>query len=106
MKIIKNGILITPEGEKRADLAIKDSIIAEIGDISPADGDEVYDAGGCYVYPGFIDGHTHLDLEVAGTVTADDFESGTRAAAAGGTTCVVDFATQYKGDTILNALET
>ena len=47
MKIIKNGILITPEGEKRADLAIKDSIIAEIGDISPADGDEVYDAGGC-----------------------------------------------------------
>lgn len=106
MKIIKNGILITPEGEKRADLAIKDGVIAEIGDISPADGDEVYDAGGCYVYPGFIDGHTHLDLEVAGTVTADDFESGTRAAAAGGTTCVVDFATQYKGDTVLNALET
>ncbi len=106
MNIIKNGILITPEGEKRADLAYEDGRIVRIGDIVPGDGDEVTDASGCYVYPGFIDGHTHLDLEVAGTVTADDFDSGSRAAVAGGTTCVVDFATQYKGDTVLNALET
>ena len=106
MKIIKNGILVTPEGLKEASLAIDGSAIAKIGEITEEPGDEVIDASGCYVYPGFIDGHTHLDLEVAGTVTADDFESGTRAAAAGGTTCVVDFATQYAGDTVLNALNT
>ena len=106
MTIIENGILVTPEGTKTASLAFENDRIVKIGAITPGNGDEVVDASGCYVFPGFIDGHTHLDLEVAGTVTADDFESGTRAAVAGGTTCVVDFATQYKGDTVLNALHT
>lgn len=106
MKIIKNGILVTEDGEVRASLAFDGGVIKEIGDIEPSPGDEVFDAEGCYVYPGFIDGHTHFDLDVGGMVTADDFESGTASAAAGGTTCVVDFATQYKGDTLLNALET
>lgn len=106
MKVIENGILITPEGKKKASLAFENGKIVKIGDFKAAEGDEVIDASGCYVYPGFIDGHTHLDLPVAGTVTADDFESGTTAAVCGGTTCVVDFATQYKGDTLLNALET
>ena len=106
MKIIENGILLTPDGEKKCSLGMEGRQIARIGDITPGPGDEVIDAAGCYVFPGFIDGHTHLDLPVAGTVTADDFASGTAAAVCGGTTTVVDFATQYKGDTVLNALET
>ncbi len=106
MIIIRNGTLVTEEGLIRADLALDQGKIAKIGEIPAAEGDEVADAEGCLVYPGFIDGHTHLDLPVAGTVTADDFESGTRGAVAGGTTSIVDFATQYKGDTVLNALET
>ena len=74
-----------------------------IGEIDPK---ECWTPPAAMYIPGFIDGHTHLDLPVAGTVTADDFASGTTAAVCGGTTTVVDFATQYKGDTILNALET
>lgn len=105
MKIIENGILVTPSGKKAASLAMEGGRIVKIGAITPAEGDEIIDASGCYVFPGFIDGHTHLDLPVGGQVTADDFESGTRAAAAGGTTCIVDFATQYKGDTLLGALD-
>ncbi len=106
LKIIKNGTLVTPDGLKREDLAFDDGKIVKIGEISPGEEDETIDASGCFVYPGFIDGHTHLDLPVAGTVTADDVGTGTRAAVCGGTTCVVDFATQYKGDTLLGALET
>ena len=106
MKIIKNGTLVTPGGLLKASLGMEGRTIAKIGEITPSKGDEIIDASGCYVYPGFIDGHTHFDLPVAGTVTADDFGSGTTAAVCGGTTTVVDFATQYKGDTILNALET
>ena len=106
MTIIENGILVTPEGEKRASLAFENGKIVKIGSLVPESGDEVVDASGCYVYPGFIDGHTHLDLPVGGNVTADDVETGTTAAVCGGTTCIVDFATQYKGDTLLNALHT
>ena len=106
MTIIVNGTLVTPDGERRTSLAVLDGKIKMIGEIEPREGDEVLDASGCYVFPGFIDGHTHLDLPVAGTLTADDFASGTAAAVCGGTTTVVDFATQYKGDTVLNALET
>ena len=106
MTIIVNGTLVTPDGERRTSLAVEDGKIKMIGEIEPREGDEVLDASGCYVFPGFIDGHTHLDLPVAGTLTADDFASGTAAAVCGGTTTVVDFATQYKGDTVLNALET
>ena len=76
MIIIRNGTLVTEEGLIRADLALDQGKIAKIGEIPAAEGDEVADAEGCLVYPGFIDGHTHLDLPVAGTVTADDFESG------------------------------
>ncbi len=106
MKIIENGILVTPDGEKKASLAFENGKIVKIGEIVPGEGDEVVDASGCYVYPGFIDGHTHLDLPVGGNVTADDVGTGTTAAVCGGTTCVVDFATQYKGDTLLGALHT
>ena len=106
MKIIQNGTLVTPKGLYDLSLAIYNGKIVEIGEIEPKPDDEIIDASGCYVFPGFIDAHTHLDLPVGGNLTADDFESGTRAAAAGGTTTIVDFATQYEGDTLLNALNT
>ena len=106
MTILVNGTLVTAEGERKASLAFDKGKIVSVGEITPRPEDEVVDAEGCYVFPGFIDGHTHLDLPVAGTVTADDFASGTTGAVCGGTTTVVDFATQYKGDTVLNALKT
>ena len=66
---------------------------------------EVVDVSGCLLFPGFIDAHTHFDLHVAGTVTADDFETGTRAAVRGGTTTIVDFGTQYPGETLADGLK-
>jgi dihydropyrimidinase len=68
-------------------------------------GDEVLDAAGCYVMPGGIDPHTHLEMPFMGTYSADDFESGTRAALAGGTTMVVDFCLPDPGQSLLEALK-
>lgn len=104
--IIQNGQLVSPQGLTKADLAIEDGRIAAIAEhIEPGENDTVQDAEGCYVFPGFIDGHTHLDMDSGVTVTADDFTTGTRAAVCGGTTTLVDFATQDKGDTLMHALE-
>ena len=72
--------------------------------IEPAAGDEVEDVGGCWVFPGFIDAHTHLQCWTGMDWTADSFETGTRAAACGGTTCVVDYATADRGVTMPDAL--
>ncbi len=105
MTIFQNGTLITPHGPEQASLAIAGDKIAAIGpNLAAGPDDAVVDAAGCLVFPGFIDGHTHLDLDNGYTRTADDFATGTRAAACGGTTTIVDFATQDKGDTMLNAL--
>ncbi len=105
MIILQNGTLITPEGPERAMLAMDGGRIARIApQLDAAPGDELVDASGCLVFPGFIDGHTHLDMGEGPTRTADDFESGTRAAACGGTTTIVDFATQAKGGTLADAL--
>lgn len=95
--LLKNGTLVSGEGSDKLDVLIEDEKIAAVGRALEADGAEVIDVSGKLLFPGFIDGHTHFDLEVAGTVTADDFETGTRAALAGGTTFVVDFASQDKG---------
>jgi len=81
-----------------------DGRIVEIGDLAPRPGEEVVDCSGCLVLPGGIETHTHLDLEAAGTVTADDFATGTRSALAGGTTTVLDFATQFHGETLMEGL--
>ncbi len=104
MKIIKNGTLVSPTKTWKADIAIKDNLIVNISDVIEAKpNDEVFDAHGCYVFPGFIDGHTHFDMDTGASHTADDFESGTKAAVVGGTTTIVDFATQEKGKSLKEA---
>lgn len=101
--VIQNGILVSGNDRQQADLLIDGEIIAAVG--AGLTGDTVIDASGCYVFPGFIDGHTHLAMPVAGTVTADDFATGSAAALAGGTTTLIDFATQDRGSTLAHALE-
>lgn len=101
-KVIKGGTVVTADLTYRADVRIDGGRIIEIGpDLS---GDEVLDASGCYVMPGGIDPHVHLEMPFMGTYSADDFESGTRAALAGGTTMVVDFCLPSPGQSLLEAL--
>lgn len=106
MTIIKNGTLVTPIGLQKEDLSIENGTIVSIGNLTPGPEDRVIDADGCWVFPGFIDQHTHLQANTGSAWTADDFATGTTAAVCGGTTSIVDFATQDKGDTLLNALKT
>lgn len=104
-RLIKNGILVNGTRSGRGDVLLDgEKILCVEESIEASKADEVVNAEGKLIFPGFIDAHTHFDLEVAGTVTADDFESGTKAALAGGTTTVVDFATQNKGETLKEAL--
>ena len=95
--LLKNGTVVSGTETKKADILIEGEKIAAVGENLPAEGAEVLDLKGKLLFPGFIDGHTHFDLEVAGTVTADDFETGTKAAILGGTTLVIDYASQDKG---------
>lgn len=101
--ILKGGTLVSPRGTKHADLLISGEKIVAVGRHLQADA-EVADVSGKLIFPGFIDAHTHFDLEVSDTVTADDFDGGTKAAIAGGVTTVVDFATQNKGESLTDAL--
>ncbi len=101
--VIKNGTIVTADLTYKADVLIEGGRIAAIGD--NLQGDRVLDATGCYVMPGGIDPHTHLEMPFMGTYSADDFESGTRAALAGGTTMVVDFALPSPGQGLLDALK-
>lgn len=95
--IIKNGTVITASESYKADVAVKNGKVVMISAGMEAEGDMVVDAAGKFVLPGAIDAHVHLELPVGSTVSADSYESGTRAAACGGTTMVIDFATQEKG---------
>ncbi|MCT4332015.1 dihydropyrimidinase [Paracoccus sp. YLB-12] len=101
--IIRNGTIVTADLTYKADVLIEGGKIAAIGD--GLVGDQTLDATGCYVMPGGIDPHTHLEMPFMGTYSADDFESGTRAALAGGTTMVVDFALPSPGQGLLDALQ-
>ena len=106
MILIQNGTLVFPGGSRKEDLLIDGEKIARIGaDLAVPEGCTVVDASGKLVFPGFIDAHTHFDLHVAGTVTIDDFASGTKAAAAGGTTTIIDFGTAYPGETLNEGLD-
>ena len=106
MTIIQHGTLVLPDGLMQGDLAFENGVITRVAPaIEAGAGDAVCEAAGCLVCPGFIDGHTHLDMDSGTTVTADDFASGSRAAACGGTTTLVDFATQERGGTLTDALD-
>ena len=105
-KIIKNGVVVTATDTYKADIEINDGIITRIGQNLHADDAEVIDAKGSYVFPGGIDPHTHLDMPFGGTVTKDDFESGTKAAAFGGTTTIIDFCLTSKGVPLKEAVHT
>lgn len=105
-KLIKNGTIVTAADTFQADILIDDGKVAQIGTNLTALGAEVIDAKGCLVLPGGIDPHTHLDMPFGGTVTKDDFETGTIAAAFGGTTTVIDFCLTNKGEPLKNAIQT
>ena len=104
--ILRGGFVVSGKSSRRADVLISDGKIEKIGHVmqgAPWD-TEVVDVSDCYLFPGFIDAHTHFDLDVAGTTTADDFESGTRSAICGGTTSIIDFACPNKGETLAHGL--
>ncbi|MDQ7774512.1 dihydropyrimidinase [Paracoccus aminovorans] len=101
--VIKGGTIVTADLSYPADVLIEGGRIAGIGE--GLAGDTVLDATGCYVMPGGIDPHTHLEMPFMGTYSSDDFESGTRGALAGGTTMVVDFALPAPGEGLLDALK-
>ena len=106
--LISNGTIVTAEGSQRADVLIDGETIAAIGaDLAGAGmtADETIDASARYVIPGAIDVHTHMELPFGGTFAKDTFETGTRAAAFGGTTTIVDFAVQTRGASLRDGLD-
>ncbi len=104
-KIIKGGTVVTPGGSVLADVGIAGEKIVAIGsELDPSEGHaEIIDAVGHYVIPGVLDVHVHLELPFCGTVSADDYRTGTRAAARGGVTSLIDFAIPYEGDSLHDA---
>lgn len=103
--VIKNGTIVTSSDAYVADIGIKDGKIEVISRELPIDGAEVIDAKDKFVFPGGVDVHTHFDMPFCGTRSNDDFETGTIAAACGGTTTIVDFCMQGKGQTLQDALD-
>ncbi len=105
--LIQNGTVVTSRETFLADVLIEGERIKEVGpNLTPAPGAAIIDAQGLYVMPGGIDAHTHLDMPFGGSTSADDFLTGTRAAAFGGTTSIIDFAIQPRGTRMRDALDT
>jgi len=100
MIVFKGGDVVSAAGTEKRELYVENGKI-----VPPGPADQVVDVSGCLLFPGFIDAHTHLDMPVSGTVTADSFPSGTAAAIAGGTTVILDFATQDRGHSLAEALD-
>lgn len=104
--LLRGGSVVSGQGVKRADVLLEDGKIAAVEEkIQDWNMDDRVDCAGKLLFPGFIDGHTHFDLEVGGTITADDFASGSRDALTGGTTTVIDFAAPDKGESLAQGLE-
>ena len=99
--LIKNGTIVTATESFVADLAVKDGKITAIGKDLDTDAKEIVDATGKLVLPGAIDAHTHMAMPFGGTVSADSYLAGTRAAACGGVTTIFDYPVQHAGETIL-----
>lgn len=103
--LIKNGRIVTAVDDYHADIFVNDETVTLIGRDLVIDADTIIDASGKLVIPGGVDPHTHNEMPFGATVTSDTFETGTRAAAHGGTTCIVDFAIQSRGTSTLEALD-
>jgi len=103
--LFTGGTVVVADGSFPADILVEDEKISAVGTYLSADGAETVDASGKLVMPGFIDAHTHMAMPFGGTVTADDWATGTAAAAAGGTTMLIDFALQEEGGTLAGAVE-
>ncbi len=103
--LIKNGRIVTAVDDYQADLLIEDEKVSVIGRTLDLESDRVIDASGKLVIPGGIDPHTHMELPFGGTSSSDDFRTGTIAAAHGGTTTIIDFAVQYHGESLTEAVD-
>ena len=103
--LFKGGTVVTGKGPRRADVLVEGEKILDVCRDIPAIGAQVVDVTGMLLFPGFIDAHTHFDLDVCNTTTADDFASGSRAALRGGTTTIIDFACPNKGETLAYGLD-
>jgi dihydropyrimidinase len=104
--LIQHGTVVNATGQQKADVLIEDKSIRQVAPNIASDGHTIVDATGLFVIPGGVDAHTHMDMPFGGTVSADDFLTGTRAAAIGGTTTIVDFAIQARGTRMRDALDT
>jgi len=104
--IIKNGRIVTAVDDYVADIFIDGETVTTIGKSLDMEADRVIDASGKLVIPGGIDPHTHMELPFGGTSSSDDFFTGTRAAAFGGTTTIIDFAVQNKGESMISGVDT
>src|SRR6185369_16647212 len=103
--LITNGQIITATDNYKADILIDGETVTTIGMKLEMEADVKIDASGKYVIPGGIDPHTHMELPFGGTTAADDFRTGTIAAAHGGTTSIIDFAVQYKGEALIQGVD-
>src|SRR5215213_1628597 len=103
--LIKNGRIVTAVDDYRADILIEDEQVSVIGKSLDMEAGKVIDAVGKLVIPGGIDPHTHMELPFGGTQSSDDFFTGTRAAAFGGTTTIIDFAVQNKGESLIQGVD-
>jgi dihydropyrimidinase len=103
--LIQGGRVVAADGEYDADVLIDGERIAAVGALDAPDGATVIDASGCLLLPGLIDNHTHMAMPFMGMRSADDYDTGTRAAAAGGVTCIVDFSIQREPEGLASALE-
>jgi dihydropyrimidinase len=103
--LIRNGRIVTAVDDYRADVLIEGEVVSTIGARLDVEADRVIDAAGKLVIPGGIDPHTHMELPFGGTQASDDFRTGTIAAAFGGTTTIIDFAVQYKGEALRQGLD-
>src|SRR3954447_20010188 len=102
--VLQGGRVVSADGEYDADVLIAGERIGAVGSVDPPAGANVVDVSGCLVLPGLVDNHTHLSMPFMGMWSSDDYDTGTQAAAAGGVTCIVDFAIQREPDELRSAL--